>query len=209
VTTSRVDPAFVPRDIANPNKKKGFRNAMIGQTATRVVFDDAARGEGTVAGAAAAEEEKAPSPPATPVRVTQPTQPVRRKFVPPSEMESLPSNVFVTSREFAFKKDEERRRADERAAKLAAKAAKAAEPKPQRQTRAQARRASPVYEADVEMEEEGWSPEDIAAAKLFAWAEKSFDSLPLAQALQVGQVAAYKVSSVLLYPADTRRLSST
>ncbi|KLT42748.1 hypothetical protein CC85DRAFT_302072 [Cutaneotrichosporon oleaginosum] len=227
VTTTRVDPAFVPRDIANPNKKRGFRDAMLGVAATRVVYEDDASSASPAAGAGAragaggagagpgevaaskretgptseAQAPATPSPPATPIRVTMPTQ---RRFVPPSEMDALPSNVFVTSREFAFKKDDDRRRADARAAKTAAvaKAQRAqvqalaeAEAKARRSLRHQATRASPVY-AQEDEEEREWTAEEAAAAALFARAERTFDALPPALRLRVGDVAAYKATEL-------------
>ncbi|KAL1408178.1 hypothetical protein Q8F55_004983 [Vanrija albida] len=57
----------------------------------------------------------APSLPATPVRVTQPLHP-RAPFLPPSER-PLPTNVFVSSKQFPFVKDQQRKGRDARASK--------------------------------------------------------------------------------------------
>lgn len=55
----------------------------------------------------------APSLPATPIRVTQPLHPQRAKFAPPSER-AVPTNVFVSSKQFPFVKDQQRKGQDAR-----------------------------------------------------------------------------------------------
>ncbi|KAK8846621.1 hypothetical protein IAR55_005707 [Kwoniella newhampshirensis] len=117
----------LPREMSNRNKKRGFLKEMTAVKGTKIVFDGGAsagisvnhvngNGNGDVE-ASDGQGDVSPDPEWTMEDTTLPngseydhdqsvaypasSTPRRVKIVPPSQMTDLPSNVFVTSAEFA------------------------------------------------------------------------------------------------------------
>lgn len=95
-TTSTRSELPVPKAMANRNKKKGFLREMANVQGTKTVFGEDAQGSSTpLKNVNPSIVESTPN--ATPNRSTTWAQ---SRVIPPSELEVLPSNVFVTHVEY-------------------------------------------------------------------------------------------------------------
>ena len=99
-TTTFTTPAIVPKDMANGNKRKGFRNEMMEIRGSKTVFDEADHsGIGTeVVVADHGDSSEHVQRDAGMKQHGDGEQ--RRHIIPPSERGGLPGNVFVTSKKF-------------------------------------------------------------------------------------------------------------
>ena len=95
--SSNTSPAFVPIGVSNRNKKKGFLKEMMQVRGTKTVFElDTAQSTQTFE-----LEHGSTAQPVDIDTVPSPNNPTKRpKWIAPSDLESLPDNVFVTSMEF-------------------------------------------------------------------------------------------------------------
>lgn len=100
VITSTQSELPVPKSMANRNKKKGFLKEMVNVQSTRTVFGDDAQGSSTPLknhkGTITADTTMSSTP-------NQSSSQVQSRVIPPSELEVLPSNVFVTHVEYQRK----------------------------------------------------------------------------------------------------------
>lgn len=122
-TTFTVPGLPVPLEMANGNKKKGFLKEMLAVQGTKTVFADAATNHAQAPTAATEVHTSAvrPEPPATSSAETEafppsalnltPPRPSRQtRMLAPSEQTDLPSNVFVTSQVYEWRRDQGRRK---------------------------------------------------------------------------------------------------